>query len=155
MLNFNFSEKCLQSVASFSAIFCVWFFKKNISLVKISSCDCLYLSRFWTICVIAIICWPGCNVIKFEINLIFLIKTFCATWPKIQNKEINILRMTRAFGVKWEAVIIIFKGFSVTKIVSDLRVTPNFKSPKNNIRGPYSLGDQLVHKKNTYSYDKK
>ena len=33
MLNFKFSEKCLQSVSSFLTTFCVWFFKKNIFLV--------------------------------------------------------------------------------------------------------------------------
>ena len=38
--------------------------------------------------------------------------------------------MTRAFGVKSEAVIIIFKGFSVTKIVSDLRVTSKLQISK-------------------------
>ena len=57
---------------------------------------------------------PGCDVIKFEINLIFLIKPF-DIWPKSQDKNLNILRTKRAFEVKEKAFFISFKGLSVAK----------------------------------------
>ena len=48
---------------------------------------------------ITTVCYPGCNVIKFEINLIFLINPF---WymTKYEDKNLNILRTERAFEVK-------------------------------------------------------
>ena len=49
---------------------------------------------------IAIVCWPVCDVINFEINLIFLINPFSLIWPKIQDKNLNILRKKRAFKMK-------------------------------------------------------
>ena len=35
---------------------------------------------------IAIVCWPGCDVMKFEINLIFLIKSVCYVTIKSRQK---------------------------------------------------------------------
>ena len=35
---------------------------------------------------IAIVCWPGCDVMKFEINLIFLIKSVCYVTKKSRQK---------------------------------------------------------------------
>ena len=43
----------------------------------------------------------GCDVINFENNLIFLIKLFFSAWPKSQDKNVNILRMKRAFKIRW------------------------------------------------------
>ena len=37
------------------------------------------------------------------------------TWPKSQDKNVNILRTKRAFKVKWKAFFIIFEGFSFAK----------------------------------------
>ena len=46
---------------------------------------------------ITIVCFPGCDVINFEINLIFLIRSFfCMT----KNSRQKILRSKRAFKVK-------------------------------------------------------
>ena len=59
-------------------------------------------------------CQPGCDVIKFEIDLIFLIKTFCYMTKKSRQK-LNILKTKRAFEVKKKAFFIIFKGLSVAK----------------------------------------
>ena len=56
---------------------------------------------------------------NFEINLIFLIKSF---FPKSRDRNLNILRMKRAFKMKWKAFFIIFKGFSIkqaTQIFSE------------------------------------
>ena len=48
---------------------------------------------------IAIVGYLGYGIINFEMNLIFQIKPFCAS-PKGQNKNLNILRMRRAFKMK-------------------------------------------------------
>ena len=44
---------------------------------------------------IVIVCLPDCDVINFEINLIFLIELFHYT-SKSQYKNLNILRTKRA-----------------------------------------------------------
>ena len=55
---------------NFSAAFCVRFFKKNVSRETLDQ-----LIKFhWLICVLRLFVNLGCDVIKFEINLIFLIK---------------------------------------------------------------------------------
>ena len=62
---------------------------------------------------IVIVCWPGCDIINFEINLIFLIKQFFYIWPKSQDKKLNNLRTKRAFKMKYKAFFIIFKALSL------------------------------------------
>ena len=42
--------------------------------------------------------------------------TLFFTWPKSQEKELNILRTKRAFEMKWKAFSIIFKGLSMKEI---------------------------------------
>ena len=65
---------------------------------QISLSDCIYFLEILGNMSIAIICFPGCAVINFEINLIFLIKPFfCMT--KKSKKSLNILIMKRAFKV--------------------------------------------------------
>ena len=48
--------------------------------------------------------FPACDVINLEVNLSFLIKSevikFSSTWPKSQDKNLNILRTKRAFKKK-------------------------------------------------------
>ena len=51
---------------------------------------------------------------NFEINLMFLIKTFLYMTKKSGQKLI-ILRTKRAFKVKYKAFFITFKGLSVAK----------------------------------------
>ena len=64
---------------------------------------------------ITIVCLPVCDVIKFEINLIFLMtKKFCYMTKKTRQK-FKYLENERAFDVKLKAFFIIFKGFSATK----------------------------------------
>ena len=73
---------------------------------------------------IAIVCFPGCEVINFEINqdlnqLIFLIKPlFYMTKKTKQN--LNTFRMKSAFKVKHFSSFL--KGFQLPKVVSDLRL---------------------------------
>ena len=47
---------------------------------------------------IVIVCKPGCDVINFEDNFIFLIKPFFLHDQKSQDKKLNILN--RAFEMK-------------------------------------------------------
>ena len=55
-------------------------------------------------------------VINFEINLLFFLKPFFfSTWPKIQDKTLNILRRKRAFTMKSKAFFVNFLGVSVAK----------------------------------------
>ena len=63
---------------------------------------------------ITIVCQPGCDVIRFEVNLTFLLSRF-ATWPKSQDKNLNILRTKRSSEVKQKAIFIIFKMISFAK----------------------------------------
>ena len=60
----------------------------------------------------AIVCFPGCDVINYNNNLIFQIKL--CTWPKRQDKNLNIW-VQKNFKVKQKTLFIIFKGLSVTK----------------------------------------
>ena len=56
----------------------------------------------------------GCDVIKFEIYLIFLIKPFFYMTKKSRQK-LKYLRTKRAFYVKQKSFFIIFKGLSFAK----------------------------------------
>ena len=50
---------------------------------------------------IAIVCYPGCDVMDCEINLIFLIEPFFLHDQKVMTKKnLNILRTKKAFKVK-------------------------------------------------------
>ena len=76
---------------------------------------------------IVIICWLVCDVIDFEINLIFLTKPFLQ-WPKNQDKNLNFLWMKRAFKIKYKTVFIIFKVLSLKQMKNYFgRWEPNFK----------------------------
>ena len=72
----------------------------------------LLLQILSNIC-ITIVCYPGCHVIKSEISLIFLIKSFCCITEKSRQK-LKYLE-ERVFDVKWKAFFIIFKGLSAAK----------------------------------------
>ena len=89
MLNFNFSEKGLGLVSSphfvydfskmtFLMLYSIYWPNFNVWLP-------LFLDILVNMC-ITIVCEPGCYVIKFEINLIFLIKMFCYMTKKSRQK---------------------------------------------------------------------
>ena len=65
---------------------------------------------------IVIVCYPGCDVINFEVNLIFLIKLFFSTWPKSQHKNLNIMRTKKTIKMKQKIFFIIFKRLSLKQI---------------------------------------
>ena len=126
MLNFDFVEKALGIV---SAPHLLYDSSRKMFLVLYSINRPnfivwlpLILEILVNMC-IAIVCFPGCDVINIKINLIFLIKLFF-TWPKSQDKNLNIFRMKRAFKMKWKVFFGIFHNFShfphFVKLVLDL-----------------------------------
>ena len=56
---------------------------------------------------IAIVCWSGCDVMKFEINLIFLIKSVCYVTKKSRQK-FKYFENKKSF---WGKLKIIFHHF--------------------------------------------
>ena len=74
MVNFDFLEKGLGKVSPPDCS------KKNVSHVIF-----YYLIKLGKVC-IAIFCYPGCEIMNFEINLIFLIKPFFSMTKKLRQK---------------------------------------------------------------------
>ena len=70
--------------------------------------DCLYLLRCWLICVLQLL------VNQPATSQIFWSNRF-STWPKRQNKNLNILRTRRALKEKKKAFFIFFKGLLIVK----------------------------------------
>ena len=68
---------------------------------------------------IAIICFPGFDVINFEINLIFLIEPFFYISKKLRQK-FKYLRNKKIWFKKHFSSFL--KGFWLPKVVLDLRV---------------------------------
>ena len=65
--------------------------------------------------------FPGCDVVNFEINLIFLIKPFFYMTKKSRQK-FRYLENENIFMRNKKHFSSFFKGFQLPKIVSDLRV---------------------------------
>ena len=112
MINFNFSEKGLGLVSppqfwnGFSTNIFLMLHSINWAnvivslplLLEILDTLPLLLEILDNVC-ITIVCLPGRDVIKFEINPIFLIKPFCFM-TKNSRQSLNILITKRAFEVK-------------------------------------------------------
>ena len=65
-----------RSWTSLPVTFSAWFLKKTIYFTKFyQSCSYMYV----------IICWPSCDVINCEINIIFLIKPFFLHNQKVKT----------------------------------------------------------------------
>ena len=64
---------------------------------------------------IVIVSLPGCDVITFEIKLVFLIKSSFSSWPKIQEKNLNKLRTKRTKRSHKKHFSSILKGFQWSK----------------------------------------
>ena len=73
----------------------------------------LFLEILGNMC-IAIVCFPGCDVINFEINLIFLIKPFFYMIKKLRQK-FKYLENEMCFQGKIKSIFHHFKVLSVTK----------------------------------------
>ena len=63
---------------------------------------------------IAIVCFPGCDVINFENNLIFLIKPFFYITKKSIQK-FKYLEKENSFLGEIKSIFVIFKGLLVAK----------------------------------------
>ena len=63
---------------------------------------------------IAIVCYPGCDVMAFEINLTFLIESFFLHDQKVWQK-LKYLENEKSFWGEIKSVFTIFKGLSVIK----------------------------------------
>ena len=76
--------------------------------------DYVYFLRYWAICVLQL--FNSYAITSKIVKLTLSFKSSCfSTWPKSQNKTLNILRTKRSFKVNWKAFFIIFKGLLVTK----------------------------------------
>ena len=86
---------------------------------QISLSYCLYVSRYWTIYVLQLYVLQLLTI--YVLTRLWRHKTWnlsrrFATWPKSQDKNLNILRTKRAYELKLKVIFIIFNGFSVAKI---------------------------------------
>ena len=70
---------------------------------------------------IAVVCLPVCDVIDFEIYLIYLIKSFLLM-TKNSVQKFKYLENEKSFWSKIKAFSSFLKGFQLLKVVSDLRV---------------------------------
>ena len=101
VLNFDFSEKGLGSRNSFSTIFSACFLKKNLfHVISINWPNFIVwlplLLEIWCNKCIIIVCFSGCSVMNFEINLSFLIKAFFYIIKKSRQK-LKLLKKKRSF----------------------------------------------------------
>ena len=125
MFNFHFSEKTLGLVSPphfghdfsrkmFLMLYCInWenFIAWLPSLLEILDNMC-----------IKVVCKPGCDVMQFQINLIFLIKPFRYMTKKSRQK-LKYLENEMSFWVEIKKHFSSFlKGFQLPKVVSDLTV---------------------------------
>ena len=62
---------------------------------------------------IVIVCWPGCDVMNFEVNFIFLFKPFFLHDQKVMTETWKILRKKRAFNM---SIFITFKGLLMKQV---------------------------------------
>ena len=82
---------------------------------QISLLDCLYFLRYWSICVLSfIVCFLGCGVTNFEINLIFLLKQLFRMTKTLRQKN-KYFENKKSFQGEIKSIFIIFKGLSIAK----------------------------------------
>ena len=136
MVNFDFLEKGLGIV--FQHILCIDLLRKMFLILHLINWPnfIVWLPELLEILdnmYIAVVCFPGCDLINLEINLIFLIKPFLFMTKKsrqkfkyIENEE--LLRWNK------EHFSLFLKGFELPKIVLDLRVRSLSFCSKNTIK---------------------
>ena len=71
---------------------------------------------------IAIACYPGCDVMDFEINLFFLIEPFFLHDQKVMTKTLISQERKEPLGWNKKHFSSFLKGFQLSKIVPDLRL---------------------------------
>ena len=115
MLNFNFSGKGLGLISPSYFVYDFW----RKMFLKLHSINWpnfvvwlpLLLQILGNMC-IATVCCPGCDVIKFEINLVVLIKPLCYMAKKSRQK---LKYLENEKSVKYKVFFIIFRGLSSAK----------------------------------------
>ena len=101
-LNFDFLGNFLGIVSPQNFVYNI--LRKIFFLLYTTNCPSfidwlpLFLEILGKMC-IAIVCFPGRDVINLEINHIFLINSL-STWPRIQDKNLNIFKTKTAFKLK-------------------------------------------------------
>ena len=119
-----------KSGNSFSTTFYVCFLKKSVSyilLIDQYKFHCLNDFTSWDIWqyVYCNCFFPGCDVINFEINFIFLIKLFlCITKKSRQFKYLEKKKILRWNKNYFSSLL---NGFQLPKIVSCLRVCLQYR----------------------------
>ena len=125
MLSFDFLGKGLVIV--FPAHFLYDFLTKrffmlySVNWTNFIACLSLLLEILGNMC-IAIVYYPGCDVMDFGINLIFLIEPFFLNDQKVMTK--TLISWERKELLRWnkEYFSSFLKGFQLWKILSDLSV---------------------------------
>ena len=125
IFNFDFPEKGLGLVSPQHFVYHfsrkMFFMLHSINWLNFIVWFPLLLEILGSMCV-TILCWPGCDVIKFEINLIFFIKPFYYLTKKSRQK-LKYLENEKSFwSEKKNHFSSFLKSFEFPKIVSNLRV---------------------------------
>ena len=128
MVNFNFLEKGLRLVSP--PHLCMFFQEKCFSCYilitdQISFSDCLYISRYWTICILQLF-------VNQAVGLIFLVKPFWYLTNKSRQKlkgemKINFHHFQTDFRCQkvsqtWECL---FKAINQCQLLCRAFVKPN------------------------------
>ena len=111
--NFNFSEKGLELV---SPPYSTYDFSRKMFLMLHSINWPNFIVWFLLLLEICALqfCYSGCDVIKFEINIIFLINPFCHM-TKMSRQKLKHLENRKSFLREIKTIFNIFKGLSATK----------------------------------------
>ena len=105
---------------SLSTTFCVWFLRKmflltySITWLNFVVWLSLLLEMLGNMC-IAIVCFPGCDVINFGINYIFLIKPFFYMTKKSSKLKSILTKLTRWYLCKSDAQVDIYLKLQLIK----------------------------------------
>ena len=147
MLNFNFSEKGLGLVSPSYFVNDIW---RKMSLMLYSN-NCqnfitwllLLLEILSNMC-IAIVCWPGCDVMDFEINFIFVMKIFFLHDQKVMTK-LKYLENENSFKGEIKSFFIILQGEipSITKLATTAALSTKINEAKNKIPNITNLGTTI------------
>ena len=118
MINFNFLGKGLGII---SPPHFVYDLKKKMVLMLYTinwpnfiTWLRLLLEILENMCIV-IVCFPSCDFINFEINLLEINQAVFLLDQQVKTKVLNVMRMKRVLKVKQKAFLIIFKKLSDAK----------------------------------------
>ena len=127
MLNFSFSEKGLGLVSPPHFVYGfsrkMLFMLYSLNWLNFIAWLSLLLKIFGNTC-ITIVCLPGCDIINFEINLIFLIKPFCYNAKKARQK-LKYLENEKSFWGEISIFHHFWRVFSCQKLSETWQCTFN------------------------------